>query len=119
LEKIAQGMGFEVVDVLKLSWEQQVRLFSSAKIVVGPGGAIMANYIFLPKGAKVVSLTSKYLSEFSLPAYMSTVAGASFTYITGRTRITRDSKRNTQQLMHSSFRIKESTFRRVLKTLGD
>jgi capsular polysaccharide biosynthesis protein len=119
LEMIAKKMGFEVVDVLKMSWEQQVRLFASAKVVVGAGGAIMANYIYLPKGAKVVSLTSKYLSGFSLPAYISSVAGASFIYITGRSKITRDSKRNTQQLMHSGYRVRTSTFKRVLRELED
>jgi capsular polysaccharide biosynthesis protein len=112
-------MGFEIVDVLKMSWEQQVRLFASSKVVVGAGGAIMANYIFLPEGAKVVSLTSKYLSGFSLPAYIASVAGASFVYITGRSKITRDSKRNSQQLMHSGYRVRASTFRRVLRELAD
>jgi capsular polysaccharide biosynthesis protein len=117
LERIAKRLGFEVVDVLKMSWEQQVRLFASSKIVVGAGGAIMANYIFLPEGAKVVSLTSRYLSSFSLPAYIASVAGASFIYITGRSKITRDSKTNTQQLMHSGYKVRPSTFKRVLKEL--
>jgi capsular polysaccharide biosynthesis protein len=119
LEIIAKKMGYEVVDVLKLSWEQQVRLFASSKVVVGAGGAIMANYVFLPKGAKVVSFTSKYLSGFSLPAYIASIAGAPFIYITGRSRITRDSKRNTQQLMHSGYRVRASTFKRVLRELAD
>jgi capsular polysaccharide biosynthesis protein len=116
MEKIASRMGFDVVDVIGMSWEDQVNLFSTAKVVVGAGGAVMANYIFLPRGAKVISLTSEYLSDFSLPAYLASVAGASFTYITGKPRLTRDSRRNTQQLMHSGFRIKKSTFRRVLES---
>jgi capsular polysaccharide biosynthesis protein len=107
-------MGFEVVDVIGMSWEEQVKLFASAKVVVGAGGAVMANYIFMPKGSKVISLTSEYLSDFSLPAYMASVAGASFTYITGKTVLTGNSLRNSQQLMHSGFRIRRSTLKRVI-----
>jgi capsular polysaccharide biosynthesis protein len=114
LENLASNMGFEVVDVIGMSWEEQVKLFASAKVVVGAGGAVMANYIFLPKGSKVISLTSEYLSDFSLPAYMASVAGASFTYITGKTVLTGNSLRNSQQLMHSGFRIRRSTFKRVI-----
>jgi hypothetical protein len=116
LERLASKMGFEVIDVIGMSWEDQVSLFASARVVVGAGGAVMANYIFLPSGAKVISLTSEYLSDFSLPAYLASVANASFTYITGKPRLTRESRRNTQRLMHSGFRIKKSTFRRVLKS---
>jgi capsular polysaccharide biosynthesis protein len=114
LENLASNMGFEVIDVIGMSWEEQVRLFASAKVVVGAGGAVMANYIFLPKGSKVISLTSEYLSDFSLPAYMASVAGASFTYITGKTILTGNSLRNSQQLMHSGFRIRKSTFKKVI-----
>jgi hypothetical protein len=117
LEAIAKGMGFEVLDIETLSWDQQVRLFASAKVVVGAGGAIMANYIFLPNGSNVVSLTSSHLANFPLPAYMASVAGASFTYLTGMPRFTRGGRRNAQQIMHSGYRIPKSRFKKVLSKL--
>jgi hypothetical protein len=116
LENLASKMGFEVIDVIGMSWEEQVRIFASAKVIVGAGGAVMANYIFLPRGAQVFSLTSHHLSDFSLPAYMASVAGASFSYITGRAKITSKSRQNSQQIMHAGFRVKECQFKKALNS---
>ena len=117
LEKIARRMGFEVIDIKGMSWEKQVRLFSNCQVVVGAGGAVMANYIFLPKGAKVISLTSDYLADFSLPAYMASVAEASFTYVTGKAKMTRTSRTSTQEFMHLGFKIRKSSFTKALRSI--
>jgi capsular polysaccharide biosynthesis protein len=118
LEKIAKDFGYEVIDVAGMGWEEQVTLFTSAEVVVGAGGAVMANYIFLPKNAKVLSLTSEYLADFVLPAYLTAVAGASFTYLTGKPKVTKFSRSSTQHMMHSGFTIKESSFKNALINLS-
>jgi hypothetical protein len=62
LESIAQGQGFRVLQAAQLTLEEQARLFSSARAVVGLHGAALSNTIWLPAGASVV--------EFFSSAYM-------------------------------------------------
>jgi capsular polysaccharide biosynthesis protein len=50
-------LGFEVVRPEKLRFEEQVRLFHSAGVIVGPRGAGLTNMMF-STGAKVLEITS-------------------------------------------------------------
>jgi capsular polysaccharide biosynthesis protein len=115
LEAIAEREGLRVIDVSKLSWVHQVNLFATAELVVGAGGAVMANYLFLPERARVLSLVSLYTSAFTLPAQICAIAGASFTYLIGRPIATKKSKSNFQTLVHSSFRINSRAFRKAIR----
>jgi capsular polysaccharide biosynthesis protein len=51
-------LGFEVVTLAGMSFAEQVRLFSEAKVVVGPHGAGFTNMVFAAPGAVVVELFS-------------------------------------------------------------
>jgi hypothetical protein len=51
---LLQGFGFEIVCPGKLSFAEQVSLFSEAEIVVGPHGAGLANMVFAPGDATVL-----------------------------------------------------------------
>jgi capsular polysaccharide biosynthesis protein len=46
--------GFERVEPSTLPFEEQMRLFANAKIIVGPFGAGMTNMVFSPPGAQVI-----------------------------------------------------------------
>ena len=46
--------GFEIIDTAKLSFFQQVELFSSAKIVAGPTGASFSNLVFCESKCSVI-----------------------------------------------------------------
>jgi hypothetical protein len=115
LEAIAKREGLRVVDVSTLSWVDQVNLFASAQLVVGASGAVMANYLFLPECARVISLISRYTSAFALPAQICAIAGASFRYLPGRPIATKKSKSNFQTLVHSSFRISPRAFEKAIR----
>lgn len=52
--------GFEVVEPEKLSFPQQVRLFSQAKVVVGSSGAALANIVFSPPKANIIILIGRH-----------------------------------------------------------
>ena len=49
----AQGQGFIVIEPEKFTFTQQVDLFRSASIIVGPTGAWLANLLFVRAGVKV------------------------------------------------------------------
>lgn len=62
-------LGFESYSLEKMSFAEQVRLFSTAKNVVCPHGAGLTNIIFSPPGLKVVELITPWVSSgYFVPA---------------------------------------------------
>lgn len=80
--EVAAAMGFEVVDPKALGVLEQVRLFASARGVVGSPGASFANLIFAPSGIRVLSL---YKEEECLPTFaeLSMLRGQSYRWLLG------------------------------------
>lgn len=60
LEIYLKSQGFELVEPEKLSFLEQVKLFSQASCIVGPTGAAFANLIFAPSGSRIVVLMGKH-----------------------------------------------------------
>lgn len=58
LQEALAAKGFVSIEPELLSFEQQVKLFSRAKIVVGLAGAGMFNTVFCSPGTKVISIES-------------------------------------------------------------
>ena len=52
-------MAFQIVNPERLSVPEQVRIFSSASMVVGPSGSGMFNVVFCHPGAKVIDIESE------------------------------------------------------------
>ncbi len=56
IERIAEQHGFEIVACERLSFGEQVRLFSEARIIAGAHGAGLVNVVFAPPGTQVIEL---------------------------------------------------------------
>jgi capsular polysaccharide biosynthesis protein len=56
LEETLMRCGVDVVYPEQLDFETQVRLFSSAQVVIGPGGSAMHNILFSPPGGVLIEL---------------------------------------------------------------
>ena len=97
--------GFVSVDIAKMSFDEQVACFGAADVIVGAGGAVMANYLFAKSGAKIIALASEASAGFVLPAVIASVAEANFTYCFGDT--VKSVRRFDHRLawMHSDFTI--------------
>ncbi len=54
-----QGMGFEIVEPENLSVRDQIMVFSSASIIVGPSGSGLFNVMFCHPGTKVIDIQSE------------------------------------------------------------
>jgi len=52
-------MGFQICHLEKMPFEEQVRLFQNAEMVVGPHGAGFTNLIFSKPGTRVVEILAK------------------------------------------------------------
>ena len=59
LIKRLKAMGFQIVNPEELSVREQIRVFSSASMVVGPSGSGMFNVVFCHPGTKVIDIESE------------------------------------------------------------
>jgi capsular polysaccharide biosynthesis protein len=66
LDELAR-FGFRAVELEALAVDEQIRLFSDAKILIGPHGAGFANLAFCRRGARVVEL---FAPGYVVPTFM-------------------------------------------------
>jgi capsular polysaccharide biosynthesis protein len=64
VEALFASRGFEIVAMNECSWPEQVRLFSTARVVAGASGAGLADIVFTPPGAHVITLVSDELMRW-------------------------------------------------------
>ena len=115
LMKVAESFGFTSIDPSSLTWNQQVNLFRNAKTVIGASGAVMANYLFMTPNSNIYSFTNEKLWDFVLPAQISSISGANFSYLLGKSKF-RPNQSSVEQ-MHSDFKVSSKRFRKLLKEL--
>jgi capsular polysaccharide biosynthesis protein len=60
IEKFFESNGYTVIEPEKLTFAQQVAIFTNAKAIVGSSGAALANLIFTPPGSDVLIFFSKH-----------------------------------------------------------
>lgn len=60
------GLGFEIIEAENLSFDDQVKLFSQAEVVVSPHGSGLSNIVFCNKKTKVIDL---FYGEFLVPCF--------------------------------------------------
>lgn len=115
LAEIARGLGLDLVDPAALSWREQVELFSSSSLVVGAGGAVMANYLFMTPGSRILALTSDSLEDFLLPAAIGDISGAIFSYVTGSNDSPLEDHLMRNSWLQSTYSIPPARFQRALQ----
>jgi len=85
LEQALVSIGFDVVEPEKMSFDDQVRTFSSARIIVGATGAAMANLLFAPASCNVFIVIAQHPDT---PYYywqnMAACVGLTVTYVVGK-----------------------------------
>lgn len=110
LAAVADSHGLEIVDPGTLSFAEQRELFSSAELLAGASGAVMANYIMMRPGSQVIGLTSDQLYDFVLPAALAAVVGAEFTYVTGPSARGLDQVEDLHHWILEDFEVDPSDF---------
>jgi capsular polysaccharide biosynthesis protein/macrodomain Ter protein organizer (MatP/YcbG family) len=83
VEVVLSKLGFEIVDTGTMSFREQVELFASAELIVGPLGAAFTNLIFASPGCKVLGLVSPFAVTFPLQARLASFAGCQFKLLGG------------------------------------
>jgi capsular polysaccharide biosynthesis protein len=64
VEALFASRGFTVVSMKECPLPEQVRLFSTARVVAGASGAGLADIVFTPPGSHVITLVSEELMRW-------------------------------------------------------
>ncbi|RJP81619.1 MAG: glycosyltransferase family 61 protein [Desulfobacteraceae bacterium] len=80
LERIVKENGFTIVYPEILSFYEQVRLFNSAKYIVGASGAAWANIIFCQKNTFGLTWIFPEYKEFCVYSNLAAIAGMNLSY---------------------------------------
>jgi hypothetical protein len=80
IEALMSRQGFLIVEPNKLSFIDQIRLFSDCKMLVSSHGAGMANMMFMPPGGKVVELNTFGFTNLLIKS-LSEVCGHEYFFI--------------------------------------
>lgn len=115
---IARDAGLELVDPATLTFAEQREVFSSAELVVGATGAVMANYLLMRPGSHIIGLTSDHLYNFVSPPAMAWIAGCTFEYVTGPSRVRRRDVEHLQHWVQADFAIPPRVLRQTLRARG-
>jgi hypothetical protein len=101
--------GFTIVEPEKLTFDEQVELFSEAEIVVGATGSALANLIFCPATCPVIIL----ISNFRQTPYwywhnMASAVGNQVVHVVGQSLAPDDADPFEPDAPHADFRVEVS-----------
>ena len=117
IENVFVKYGFAIIDPTKLSFREQVRLFSEASHIAGPLGAAFSNIVFCRSGTKILGLGSRYAVTSSLYQNIAELMGGHCTHLLSEWQL-RDLtylRKNIISLRQGSFKIDTHRLERLLK----
>jgi len=104
LERMFFSHGYSVVEPERMTFSQQVKLFSNAKIIAGSSGAALANIIFCPPTTKICIFISKDReTSYWYWQNIACATGKTVTYVLG------EKNKNKMDGIHASFVIDLNT----------
>jgi capsular polysaccharide biosynthesis protein len=111
LEAVLPEFGVEVVHPERLDFEEQIRLFADAKLVIAESGAALTNLLFCPPRARVVVLVAERWNAGPY-SQIAGVLGQEMVFVTG---MLRERHYKTYQ---SGFSIDPADLRRALAVVA-
>lgn len=105
------AQGFEIVRPERLSFVEQLEMFSGAEAIIGPTGAGMANMVFAAPTCKVIVLAGEtYGANYLIFGQLGQLLGQELIYVTGEAC--------KPWVMHSDYSIDISRLGDVLDNFG-
>jgi hypothetical protein len=114
VNSVLEELGFTICELNLGFFKKQIKIFSHAKIIVAPGGAALANIIFMPVGSVVVVLRSRRNSDLNLWVKLANAMGVQCIEVTGIPTYFGPGK---LRRMHSDFYISPRKLRKVLASV--
>jgi hypothetical protein len=99
--------GFVAVDPAKLRFEDQVRLFRDAEVIVSSSGAALTNLLFCERSPNVIALIGTHNVDFNLFSNVLQIAGGGrFSHVTGRPLTTATQSVNEHHYIHVDYGVR-------------
>ena len=114
IEKIAKSKGLTVIEDNELLYRNQVGIFSGLKLAVIPGGAMLANMIFMQPGGAILCLRGSRQNNLELWRKLADAVGLDYFEVVGPATY---HGRNALQRDHSNYYIFAAKFRRTLSVV--
>lgn len=111
IEKVVTDKALQIVDDNSDLYRNQVSLFSTLKIAVVPGGAMLANMIFMKPNSTILCLRSSRRNDLELWKKLARAVQVNYYEVTGPPSYF---GRNQLQRDHSNYLIFYRKFRRIL-----
>lgn len=114
IEDIIKKYGYTMLDPAKLSFDEQIRVFSNARKIVSPLGAALANTIFTPPGCRVLGLSPWYQNAnyYFFSNFMGAL-GHSMSYVLG------PQADQWGHVVHKNYEIDLAAFKEAIQRLED
>jgi capsular polysaccharide biosynthesis protein len=109
--------GFEIVYPEKFSFEEQLKLFNSAKYIIGPAGAAFSNLIFCQKGTVVINFLAEENKEASIFSNLCTLSESSYYLETGKLLKERMFFSDTISWLYSNYKVDIQALDERLKSI--
>lgn len=111
VKRVSELAGFRIFDASEVFYKSQIHLFSNASKVIAPGGAVLANMIFMQSASSVIALRSWRTTN--LPLWRDLAVACSINYLEVVGRPTYFGWRKMQR-QHSDYSISPRKLRRIL-----
>lgn len=115
----ALGYGFRPISLDNLDFSEQLDLFSNAKVIITAGGAVMANYLFMPQESHVIQLNNLANKDFIIPPLLCSIAGSNFTSILGKPKKAKKIRHLRVDQIHESYAINPRILESVLESINE
>ena len=108
--EIVEKYGFEIVYPEELSLEEQVKLFSECKILIGQSGAGFTNLLFMQKNTQAICLVADKIdySGFSYFSNIASIVGVNLINLAGK------KIKNGQRCLHEDLIIDQNELKNVI-----
>jgi hypothetical protein len=117
LVDIALDYGFRPISLENLDFSEQLDLFSNAKVIITAGGAVMANYLFMPQESHVIQLNNVANKDFVIPPLLCSIADSKFTSILAKPKKVKKFRHLRIDEIHESYVINPRMLESVIKSL--
>ena len=114
LNQVIKNFGFVIYELNDVFFRNQIKTFNNARILIAPGGAALANILFMPPGSVVVVLRSWRNRDLELWVKLAKSMDVNCVEITGVPTYFGPGK---LRRMHSDFYIPPRKLRKVLASV--
>jgi hypothetical protein len=111
IEKIVHEYGFAKFDLSDKFFQIQARIFANSDCIISPGGAVLANIIFMKPGKRVIVLRSGRTTEPDIWTKLAEASNAEYFEVKGFPSYW---GLGFSQRLHSNFYISSRKLRRML-----